>query len=100
MNLFDDFSNSQSDFISSTFSNVFQNFATDTLQRNGLISRGPAPMGNPAPNQMGAPAPAYAANTQGLDRSSGFGIMGLDSTTSMLVLGGVALVVILLVMKK
>lgn len=100
MNLFDDFSNSQSDFLTSTFSNVFQTFATDTLQRNGLISKGPAPMGNPLPNQSGAPAPAYVANTSGLQRSQGFGVMGMDSTTTMMLIGGIVVIGLVLFLKK
>lgn len=100
MNLFDDFSNSQTDFFSSTLSNVFQTFATDTLQRNGLIRTGTPPMGNPLPNQTGAPTPVYTANTSGLERSTGFGMFGMEKTTTMMAIGGVALIVIVLLMKR
>jgi len=101
MNLFDDFTNSNSDFLQSTLSNVFQTFATDTLQRNGLIKSGNPANGNPGPGQVGVPTPVYAASTSGLERSSGFGgIAGMDSTTTMLVLGGVAIIVLVFVLKK
>jgi hypothetical protein len=100
MNLFDDFSNDQSDFLSSTFSNVFQSFATDTLQRNGLIRNGTPPVGNPVAGQVGSPAPVYTAATAGLNRSKGFGIMGLDTTTSWLLVGGVVLIIGIVVLKR
>lgn len=100
MNLFDDFSNSQSDFVESAFSNVFQTFATDTLQRNGLIRSGTPANGNPLPNQSGVPTPVYAANTSGLDRSKGWGFMGLDSKTSILLIGGVAVIAVVIFMRR
>lgn len=100
MNLFNDFANNQSDFINSTLSNVFQTFATDTLQRNGLIKTGQAPMGNPAPGQYGAPTPAPVANQSGLERSMGFGGFGGTDNNTMLIIGGIVAVGLIIYLVK
>lgn len=100
MDLFNDFGNQNKDFFQTTLSNVFQTFATDTLQRNGLIKTGPTPMGNPTAGQYGAPPPAPAANTSGLNRSMGFGGFGGMDNTTMMIAGGLILVVVLVVTLK
>ena len=96
MDLFGSVSSNQEQFLSNTFSNVFQTFVTDTLSRNNLISTGPNPGGNLSQAQIAAGQRPVeqtimpSANGSVMN-SLGGGMLGMSGTMTWVIVGGVVL---------
>jgi len=105
MDLFGNVSSSQEQFLSNTFSNVFQTFVTDTLSRNNLITVGQNAGGNLSQAQIQAGQRPVeqtimpSANGSVMNSLSG-GMMGMSPTMTWAIVGGAILVVAILIYKK
>lgn len=105
MDLFSGFSNKQEQFVSDTFSNVFQTFVTDTLSRNNLIRTGKNQGGNLSQAQIYQGQTPVVQNiipnnNGSLMNSLGGGMLGMSSTTTWVIIGGVIVVAGILLFKK
>lgn len=104
MDLFN-MNNSNEKFLSDTFSNVFQTFVTDTLERNNLISTGKNAGGNLSQAQIAQGQRPVVQNVIQPTNSSGFnsmsgGMLGMSPTMTWVLVGGVVVVVGILLLKK
>jgi len=103
---FGDIGSKNEDFLSNTFSNVFQTFVSDTLSRNGLITTGQNPGGNLSQAQIQAgqrpvEQTIIAGNGNGSTMNSlGGGMLGMSSTMTWVAVGGVVLLVGIYLLKK
>lgn len=103
---FGEIGNSQEDFLAGTFSNVFQTFVTDTLSRNNLITTGQNPGGNLSQAQIAAgqrPVEQTIIGGSGngsVMNSLGGGMLGMSSTMTWVLVGGVVLVGAIFLFKK
>ena len=97
--------NSNEKFINDTFSNVFQTFVTNTLERNNLITTGPNAGGNLSQAQIAQGQKPVVQNVVQPTNSSGFnsmsgGMLGMSSTMTWVLIGGAVVVVGFLLLKK
>lgn len=102
---FGEIGNKNEDFLSNTFSNVFQTFVTDTLSRNNLITTGQNPGGNLSQAQIQAGQRPVeqtiipSANGSVMN-SLGGGMLGMSSTMTWVAVGGVVLLVGIYLLRK
>lgn len=102
---FGEIGNQQEDFLANTFSNVFQTFVTDTLSRNNLITTGPNPGGNLSQAQIAAgqrpvEQTVLPSANGSVMNSLGGGMLGMSSTMTWVLIGGVVLVGAIVLFKK